>query len=158
MTGGACPSPGIRAAPIPTSPRKRGEVITRITLCADRMEISPESPATDSGAAALAYALQILGLPADPAQIAHQSGKQKLDEGDLLRAARHFPVKARAHRSGLERLEKTPLPALAGLEDGGWLVLGRVANADSRPPAGTRPSRGLTPKDLERISPPRPRS
>jgi ATP-binding cassette, subfamily B, bacterial HlyB/CyaB len=86
-----------------------------------------DSAAMESGATALAFALQMLGLPADPAQIAHQSGKQALDEGDLLRAARHFPVKARAHRSRLERLEKTPLPALAGLEDGGWLVLGRVA-------------------------------
>jgi subfamily B ATP-binding cassette protein HlyB/CyaB len=80
----------------------------------------------DCGAKALAFALQILGLPADPAQIAHQSGKRELDETDLLRAARRFPVKARAHRSSFERLVKTPLPALAGLKCGGWLVLGRV--------------------------------
>ena len=81
----------------------------------------------DCGAKALAFALQILGLPADPAEIAHQSGKRELDETDLLRAARRFPVKARAHRSSFERLAKTPLPALAKLKWGGWLVLGRVA-------------------------------
>jgi subfamily B ATP-binding cassette protein HlyB/CyaB len=80
-----------------------------------------------SGAKALATTLQILGLPVDPAEIAHQSGKQQLDETDLLRAARRFPVKARTHRSSYERLERTPLPALVGLIDGGWLVLGRVA-------------------------------
>ena len=44
-----------------------------------------------------------------------------------MRAARRFPVKARAHRSSYKRLERTPLPALAELADGGWLVLGRAA-------------------------------
>ena len=81
----------------------------------------------DTAAKALAIALQVLGLNADPAEIAHQSGKQSLDETDLLRAARRFPVKARAHRSSFERLAKTPLPALAGLAQGGWLVLARAA-------------------------------
>jgi subfamily B ATP-binding cassette protein HlyB/CyaB len=51
-----------------------------------------------------------------------------LDETDLLRAARRFPVKVRAHNSRLDRLKKTPLPALAALKDGGWLVLGRVGD------------------------------
>jgi subfamily B ATP-binding cassette protein HlyB/CyaB len=82
----------------------------------------------DAGAAALAFALQILGLPADPAEILHQSGKQALGEAELLRAARRFPVKARAHRSSFERLLKTHLPVLAALKDGGWLVVGRVAD------------------------------
>jgi subfamily B ATP-binding cassette protein HlyB/CyaB len=72
-------------------------------------------------------ALQILGLSADPAEIAHQSGKRVLDETDLLRAARRFPVKARAHRSRFERLPRTPLPALAARRHGDWLVLGRAA-------------------------------
>ncbi len=91
--------------------------------------VRPDGATTevDLGAKALAFALQILGLPADPAEIAHQSGKRRLDETDLLRAARRFPVKARAHRSSYERLERTPLPALAELADGGWLVLGRAA-------------------------------
>ena len=54
------------------------------------------SPVTgpQHGAGALAIALQVLGLPADPAQIADQSGKRVLAETDLLRAARRFPVKA----------------------------------------------------------------
>jgi subfamily B ATP-binding cassette protein HlyB/CyaB len=82
----------------------------------------------DSGAGALAFALQVLGLPADAAEIRHQSGRAKLDEGDLLRAARRFPVKVRAHRSNFVRLQKTPLPALALLRDGRWLVIGRVSD------------------------------
>jgi ATP-binding cassette, subfamily B, bacterial HlyB/CyaB len=98
------------------------------------MVIEPGPGATDtisagagSGARALAFALQLLGLPADPTEIAHHSGRQKLDETDLLRAARRFPVKARAHGSSFERLQRTPLPALAALKGGDWLVLGRVA-------------------------------
>jgi ATP-binding cassette, subfamily B, bacterial HlyB/CyaB len=80
----------------------------------------------DAGAASLAFALQLLGVPADAAQIVHHSGKAALDENDILRAARRFPVKARAHRSTYDRLLKTALPALAALRDGSWLTLGRI--------------------------------
>ena len=80
----------------------------------------------NAGAAALAFALQFMGVPADAAEIAHQSGKPAMDEDDLLRATRRFPIKARARASNYARLLKTPLPALAALKDGGWLVLGRV--------------------------------
>ncbi|HEY5071331.1 MAG TPA: type I secretion system permease/ATPase [Caulobacteraceae bacterium] len=83
--------------------------------------------AIDPGAAALAFLLQLLGVPADPAEILHYSGKANLDEADVLRAARRFPVKARLIEAGVERLEGLPLPALASLRDGGWLVIGKAA-------------------------------
>jgi hypothetical protein len=52
-----------------------------------------DSPSTPpDAAAALAFALQVLGIPADHAQIAHQAGKLPLDEGDILRAAKRFPA------------------------------------------------------------------
>ncbi len=82
----------------------------------------------DPGAAALAFILQVLGLPANAAELAHQSGKATLDAGDLLRLARRFPVKARLIASNLERLGNTPLPALAQMRDGGWLVVGRFGD------------------------------
>ena len=85
------------------------------------------SGAMDSGAAAFAFLLQLLGVPADAAEILHQSGKPALDEADLLRAAKRFPVKARAIDSSLERLETTPMPALGALKSGGWLVIGKAA-------------------------------
>lgn len=81
----------------------------------------------DAGASALAFLLQLLGLPADSAQILHQSGKAALSEADILRAAKHFPVKARGVGANVERLENLPLPALALLRDGGWLVIGKAA-------------------------------
>jgi subfamily B ATP-binding cassette protein HlyB/CyaB len=82
--------------------------------------------AMDAGAAALAFVLQLLGVPADAAEILHQSGRSSLDEAELLRAARRFPIKAKAIISSIERLEQTPLPALAQTLDGGWLVVGKA--------------------------------
>ncbi len=81
----------------------------------------------DTGAAAFAFLLQLLGVPADPAEILHQSGKPTLDEADILRQAKRFPIKARGVKTTLERLETTPLPALGQLKDGGWLVVGKAA-------------------------------
>src|SRR4051812_29549614 len=80
----------------------------------------------DPGAASLAFVLRLLGIAADPAEILHRSGRSSLDEGELLRAALRFPVKARAVSASFERLSLTPMPAVAGLADGGWLVLGGV--------------------------------
>jgi subfamily B ATP-binding cassette protein HlyB/CyaB len=82
----------------------------------------------DPGATALSFLLQLVGPPADPAEILHQSGAAKLDEADLLRAARRFPVKARGVTSTPARLDRIPLPALAGLKGGGWLVLGKAGD------------------------------
>ena len=82
---------------------------------------------TDQGAWALALILQVLGLAADASQIAHQAGAaDALTENDLLRAAARFPVKARAVRSSMERLHRTPLPALAVMKDGEIVVLGKL--------------------------------
>ena len=82
----------------------------------------------DTGAAALAFVLALLGLPADAAEILHRSGRPVLDESDLLRAAKRYPVKARVIGSSGDRLATTPFPALAGLKDGGWVVIGRVGD------------------------------
>ena len=83
---------------------------------------------TDSGAKALAFVLQLLGLPANAAELLHQSGKAELDESDLLRIVRKFPVKARFITTTLERLKTTPMPLLALMKDGAWLVVGRIGD------------------------------
>jgi subfamily B ATP-binding cassette protein HlyB/CyaB len=80
----------------------------------------------DPAAAALAFILQVLGLPADPAELLHQSGKSALSGNDMLRIARRFPVKARIIATTLERLESTPMPVLARMTDAARLVVGRV--------------------------------
>jgi len=81
----------------------------------------------EPGAAALAFLLQLIGLPADPAEILHRSGKRSLDEDDLLRAARLFPVKARTLTSSPQRLQSTPMPVMAAMKTGEWVIIGGVA-------------------------------
>ena len=94
----------------------------------DSIEDRPE-PAADTGAGALAFTLQLLGIPADAEKIRHEFGASgRLGETDLLRAARRFPVKARATVTKWDRLARTPLPALAQLADGSWLTIGRVGD------------------------------
>src|ERR1700704_596205 len=104
----------------------------------DSAPIVGEAIAANSGAEALAFALRVLSVPAEAAEISHHSGKPSLNENDVLRATKRFPVKARAITSNFERLRKTHLPALAGLKDGSWLVIGKVAEDKlliQRPPA-----------------------
>jgi subfamily B ATP-binding cassette protein HlyB/CyaB len=82
---------------------------------------------TDSGAWSLALSLQLLGVVADPARIQHETGKtETLSEDDLLRALIKFPVKARAITSAINRLPKVPLPAVARLRSGAYVVIGKV--------------------------------
>jgi ATP-binding cassette, subfamily B, bacterial HlyB/CyaB len=86
-----------------------------------------QTTAHSDGAWALALALQVLGIPADPARIRHDSGRSTgLSEAELLRAARRFPIKARAVDSSIRRLARLPLPALAELRAGGYVVVGKV--------------------------------
>jgi ATP-binding cassette, subfamily B, bacterial HlyB/CyaB len=84
--------------------------------------------ALDPGAAALALGLQVLGLPVNAAEILHQAGKSRLEAIDLVRFARTQPLKARLVNSDIGRLATTPLPALARLRDGGWVVAARLAD------------------------------
>jgi subfamily B ATP-binding cassette protein HlyB/CyaB len=85
-----------------------------------------EQSVVDPGALALAFVLQLLGVPANAAELLHRCGKEELDETDLLRIARGFPVKAKVITSSIERLASTPAPFLARMRDGRWLIVGRV--------------------------------
>jgi len=82
---------------------------------------------SNDAAWSLALALRLLGIVADAGRIQHESGtSQPLGEHELLRAAKKFPVKAKAVSSSLRRLPKTPLPALAVLRSGAFVVIGKV--------------------------------
>ncbi|MGJ4926173.1 type I secretion system permease/ATPase [Bradyrhizobium sp. HKCCYLS2038] len=82
---------------------------------------------TDQGAWALGLSLHLLGIVADPGRIQHEAGRSDaLSVDDLLRAAARFPVKAKLVTSKLTRLKATPTPTLALLEDGGFVVIGKV--------------------------------
>jgi subfamily B ATP-binding cassette protein HlyB/CyaB len=89
----------------------------------------PPAATIDTGAAALAFLLQLIGLPAEAAELQHQAGRTRLEADDLLRIARRFPVKARFIASTPQRLARTPFPALARLNDGAWVVVGAVGES-----------------------------
>ena len=46
----------------------------------------------------------------------------------MLRCAKELGLKARAYRSSWKRLTKTPLPGIAILRDGGFLILGKASD------------------------------
>ena len=82
-----------------------------------------------TGAAALALIVRMLGLPADPEKIRHESGLTgEFGETEILRAARRFEIKAKAIASSTRRLAATPMPALASTRDGRWFLIGRVGD------------------------------
>ena len=90
------------------------------------MTAQPETPGpNDPGLTALVMLLRFHGVGADPAQIRHQCGTAAIGTSDMIRCAREFGLKARELKTSWGRLANTPLPAIAGLKDGGFLLLGK---------------------------------
>ncbi|MGX1321667.1 subfamily B ATP-binding cassette protein HlyB/CyaB [Bradyrhizobium sp. USDA 377] len=87
----------------------------------------PKPPA-DPGLTALVMMLQFLGVPADPEQIRHQFGGVEIGTTEMLRCTKQFNIKARLVRTSWDRLDKTPLPTIAPLRDGGFLILGKAGD------------------------------
>ena len=81
-----------------------------------------------SGVAALVLLLGFHGVGADPAQIRHRLGVARLGVADMLRCAKSLGLKASVCATSWERLPNTPLPAIAALRDGRFLILGKVAD------------------------------
>jgi ATP-binding cassette, subfamily B, bacterial HlyB/CyaB len=80
----------------------------------------------DPGLTALVMLLRFHGVGADPSQIRHQSGTVAIGTPEMVRCAREFGLKARELRTTWARLATTPLPAIAVLRDGDFLLLGKV--------------------------------
>ena len=83
--------------------------------------------AVDPGLKALVTLLHFQGVATDPGQIRHQLGTDKIGAPEILRYAKDLGLKARACRTDWSRLAKTPLPAIATLHDGGFLVVAKAA-------------------------------
>jgi ATP-binding cassette, subfamily B, bacterial HlyB/CyaB len=93
------------------------------------MTVRSEVPGpNDPGLTALVMLLRFHGVGADPAQIRHQTGTATLGTADMIRCAKEFGLKAREVKTNWARLAKTPLPAIAVLKDGGFLLLGKVGD------------------------------
>jgi subfamily B ATP-binding cassette protein HlyB/CyaB len=82
----------------------------------------------DQGLTALVVLLHFHGIGADSRQISHQFGATSIGVSEMLRCAKQFGLKARAIKTKWERLSNTPLPGIAVLRNGGFLVLGKVGD------------------------------
>jgi ATP-binding cassette, subfamily B, bacterial HlyB/CyaB len=85
----------------------------------------------DAGLAALLMMLQFHSVAADGAQIRHRLGGIAVGVPEIVRCAREFGLKSREYRTSWRRLEKTPLPAIAPLRDGGFVILGKVRGQET---------------------------
>jgi subfamily B ATP-binding cassette protein HlyB/CyaB len=81
----------------------------------------------DQGLEALVTLLHLQGVAADAGQISHRLGTDKIGAPEMLRCAKDLGLKARAYRTDWSRLGSTPLPAIAALRDGGFLVVAKAA-------------------------------
>ena len=79
------------------------------------------------GLAALVMLLRFQGLSVDPGQIRHQLGTDAIGVPEMLRCANQLGLKARESQTRWDRLPRTPLPGIAVLRDGGFLLLGRAS-------------------------------
>ena len=81
--------------------------------------------AAESGLAALVLLLRFHGVGADTEQIRHRFGGA-IGVPEMIRCAKELGLKARVYQSNWQRLGKTPLPGIAVLRDGGYLLLGKA--------------------------------
>ena len=98
--------------------------------------------AADPGHAVLVMLLRFHGIGADPEQLRHRFGQGTIGAAEMLRCAKEFGLKARLYRTNWDRLVTTPLPAIAALRDGGYLLLGKVGDGKAivQFPLSSRPA------------------
>ena len=82
----------------------------------------------DSGLGALVMLLRFQGIGADLEQIRHGFGGRPVGVAEMLRCAKDLGLKARTYTTSWKRLAETPLPGIAALKDGRFLILGRVGD------------------------------
>jgi subfamily B ATP-binding cassette protein HlyB/CyaB len=119
----------------------------------DRITKADSVTVVDPGLFVLVMLLRLLGIGADPEQIRHRFGGARIGIPEILRCAKEFGLKARERFAGWERLETTPMPAIAVLRDGGFLLLGKFADGKVivLPPHSQRPA-VMTKAEFEAIS------
>lgn len=92
---------------------------------------SAKAESTDADGSSLLALVTLLrchGIAADPEQIRHRLGTPQPGIADMLRCAKDFGLKARLQKSGWDRLAVTPLPGIAVLRDGRFLILGKMVD------------------------------
>lgn len=85
-------------------------------------------PEADTGLACLVMLARFHNVAAAPEQLAHEFTPQggPFTQSELLLAAKHLGLKARAVRGTVDRLSHTPLPAIADDKSGGFFIIARL--------------------------------
>jgi subfamily B ATP-binding cassette protein HlyB/CyaB len=78
----------------------------------------------ETGLFSLVLLLRLHAVAAEEEQLSHRWGTRRIGITEMLRSAKQFGLKARVVKTNWARLARTPLPAIAALNDGGFLVLG----------------------------------
>ncbi|MDP1573036.1 MAG: cysteine peptidase family C39 domain-containing protein, partial [Pseudomonadota bacterium] len=100
------------------------------------------APPPDPGLACLTMLARFHGISVDPAQLAHEFGDGKpFGTTEILLAAKKLGLKAKHITTAANRLDTTPLPALAVDNDGGFFILARFDDGQAliHDPASPRP-------------------
>jgi len=72
--------------------------------------------------------LHLQGVAADRDQIRHRLGTTSLGVLDMLRCGRDLGLKTSLSHTDVSRLPRTPLPAIATLRDGGFIVIAKASD------------------------------
>ena len=106
----------------------------------------------DAGLTALVMLLRFHGVGADPEQLRHRLGKDTVGIADMVRCAKEMGLKVKSYRTTWQRLATTPLPAIAALNDGKFLFIGKVGDdkAIVQSPLSPRPV-VMTRAELEHV-------
>jgi subfamily B ATP-binding cassette protein HlyB/CyaB len=81
----------------------------------------------DPGLEALVALLRLHDIAAEAEQIRHRLGTTKIGAPEILRCAKDLGLKARAFRTDWSRLARIPLPGIASLRDGGFMLLAKAS-------------------------------
>ncbi len=84
--------------------------------------------APESGLLCLVMLLRCHGVPAEAEQIRHRMGAAAIGVPEMLRYAKEIGLKARAKKTNWALLARTPLPAIAALRDGSFIILGKLGD------------------------------
>ena len=87
-------------------------------------------PPIDTALVCLVYTARIMGIPADEKQLsrAYAIGERLMDSRLFLRVARDLGMKGRLIRPLPAKIARLPVPAVAILQDGRFVVLGNSAD------------------------------
>lgn len=93
---------------------------------ATRTKPTPTYSTADPGLFVLEMLLRLRGIDVETEQLRDRAGKGAIGVKQMLRCARKCGLKARSLKTKWERLERSPLPAIACLRDGGFLLVGKA--------------------------------